>query len=71
MSIFDNGNFKPVQFNPNEITYRQERLIENICKLLKIEFNGTTKQEAFKFIKNNLQQYLQLKEELSHETNPN
>lgn len=35
------------------MTNKQKNYIDFICKILEIEFNGTTKYEAWKFINDN------------------
>lgn len=40
-----------------EITEKQQLLINNICRELDIEFNGTTRKEAASFIQNNIEEY--------------
>lgn len=39
------------------ITDKQKAFIETICNQLDIEFKGTTKQEATKFISDNIREF--------------
>lgn len=64
MSVLDNKNFEPMNIDQNAVTCRQQKLIDKICNVLGLDFSGTTKQEASKFISNHLPQYLEEKENI-------